>query len=174
MWALRRAGVGLALIVVALAGCGGDDDGQTAGSAAADTGAAAPTTEPSDDSPAAATGDDEGFCAEVEAAGDELQSLGQGPDFTDVEDAANALRQSRDTLQSIEPPAEIADDWSTVISYFDAAVTSFEDLDFSDPVKLEQQLEELTTVLEQGSADLEKAGTRIDAYLKDECGIVLD
>jgi hypothetical protein len=172
MWALRRAGIGLALIVVAMAGCGGDE-GQTAGSTAADAGAA-PTTEPSDNSLTAATGDDEKFCAEVEAAGEELQSFAHGPDFTDVDDAANALRQSRDTLQSIEPPAEIADEWSTVISYFDAAVTSFDDLDFSDPVKLEQQLEELTTLLEQGSADLEEAGTRIDAYLKDECGIVLD
>jgi hypothetical protein len=174
MRGLQRAGAGLALIVISLAGCGGDDEGSTAGSAATDTSAASPTAEPSEESPSADTGDDEGFCAEVEAAGDELENLGADADFTDVEDAANALRESRDTLQSVDPPAEIAEDWSTVISYFDTAVTGSENLDLSDPAELEQQLDDLTTLLEEGSTELEEAGTRIDAYLKDECGIVLE
>jgi hypothetical protein len=79
-----------------------------------------------------------------------------------------------EALRSVEPPAEIAEEWSTVTEAFDDAVTSLRDLDTSDPEVLARQLEDLGDQMEQQSNAIEEAGTRIDQYLNDECGITFD
>ena len=168
MWGPRHAGVGLALIFVMLTGCGGDDDGQAVGSTAET--AAATSTAPSDDSPSAGTGEYERFCAELETAGEKLQSLDHGGEPTDLEDVVNVLQETRDAMQSIDPPDDIGEDWTTLISYFDAAVKGSENLDFSDPTELEQQLEDLTKLMDDGSAKIDE----LDAKLKDKCGMVAE
>jgi hypothetical protein len=174
MCGLRRAGAGLALVVVVLGGCaGGDDPG--AGADPAVTGdSSGPTAEQSADATDDSGGNDGDFCSEIAAAGEELQDISEDPDLTDPETALGATEETLETLRSIDPPAEIADDWNLVVSYIEAVADSLRDLDATDPAGMVQQLEELGAELEQQFADFDEAGTRIDQYLRDECGITVE
>ena len=154
MRGLRRAGAGLAVLVVVLGGCGGGDDDAGAGSDPAVTGdsSAVPSAEPSAD----ATDDGGDFCSEIEAAGEELQEIAEGPDLTDPEAALGATEETLDTLRSIDPPAEIADDWNLVVSYIEAVGDGLRNLDATDPAAMVQQLEELGAELEQQFAPIRR------------------
>ena len=176
MRGLRRAGAGLALVVVVLGGCGGGDDDPGVGSDPAATGdsSAVPTAEPSADATDDSGGSGGDFCSDIEAAGEELQEISEDPDLTDPETALGATEETLETLQSIDPPAEIADDWSLVVSYIEGVADGLRDLDATDPAGMVQQLEELGAELEQQFAAFEEAGTRIDQYLRDECGITVE
>jgi hypothetical protein len=174
MRGLQRAGAGIALIVIMLAGCGGDSDDPGASGTGDDAQTSAPTTVP----PEGTATDGDGFCAEVEGIRDRLENFDSLPDAADpeaaIETVIETMENSVDALRSVDPPAEIAEDWSTLTEAFDDVVTDLRNLDTSDPGALPQQLEDLSNRMEQRSTAIEGAGTRIDAYLKDECGIVLE
>jgi hypothetical protein len=53
-------------------------------------------------------------------------------------------------------------------------LAAVDELDLSDPESAAQQLEDLSTQLEQDAAEVEEAGDRVDEYLSEECGINLD
>ena len=165
MRGLQRTGAAAALMVVMLAGCeGGDDD------PAAET--SAPTAVPTEDTPTdAANGD---FCAEVEDIRSQLENVDSLPEMTDPAEAAQTIEESVDALRSVDPPAEIAEDWATVTDAFQSVVTGLRDLDVSDPEALAQQLEDLAGQMDQQSAAIDEAGTNIDQYLSEECGITFD
>lgn len=160
-----RAGVGVMLAVVLLTGCGGDDEPGAAGSEAT------PTLEPTEDT-STATAED--FCADIETVKDRLENLENIPDVADPQAAVDTLEESVDALRSVDPPAEIAEDWSTVVGAFEDITTSLRNLDTGDPAALAEQLEDLSAQMEKQSAAIEEAGTRIDQYLNDECGITID
>jgi len=166
MW---RTGAGTVLVVLTLAGCGGDDEPSTAGSEPV-TNAATAAPSPQE----TATGDAEGFCAEVEEIRERVENLETLPEVDDPESAAQAIEDSVDALRSVDPPDEIATDWKTVTDAFDSVVTDLRALDTSDPEVLVDQLEQLGARMEQQSAAIEEAGSRIDEYLAAECGISFD
>jgi hypothetical protein len=167
MRGLERAGAAATLMVVMLAGCaGGDDD---TGASGAETSATAVPTE--DRSTDAANGD---FCAKVEDIRSQLENLDGLPDMTDPAEAAQTIEESVDALRSVDPPAEIAEDWATVTDAFQSVVTGLRDLDIGDPEALAQQLEDLAGQMEEQSAAIDDAGTNIDQYLSEECGITFD
>jgi hypothetical protein len=166
MRGLERAGAAAALMVVMLAGCGGGGDDDPAAETSAPT---AVSTE--DTATDAASGD---FCAEVEDIRSQLENLDGLPDMTDPAEAVQTLEESVDALRSVDPPAEIAEDWATVTDAFQSVVTGLRDLDVSDPEALTQQLEDLVDQMEQQSAAIDEAGTNIDQYLGEECGITFD
>ena len=165
----ERAGAAAALMVVMLAGCGGGDDDPSASASGAETSATAVPTE--DTSTDAATGD---FCAEVEDIRSQLENLDGLPDMTDPAEAVQTIEESVDALRSVDPPAEIAEDWATVTDAFQSVVTGLRDLDVSDPEAVAQQLEDLVDQMEAQSAAIDEAGTNIDQYLSEECGITFD
>jgi hypothetical protein len=171
MRGLKGMGVVLALTVAVLSGCGGDDDNAGAGADPAATGgnSAAPT-EPSEDSPTGV----EAFCADIEAAGEALRDVTEDPEITDPQAALDTVQESLDVLRTVDPPDQIAADWATVESYLDAVATGLEGLDANDPAELVEQLEDLGNQLDDESAELEAAGARIEAYVNDECGVVLE
>jgi hypothetical protein len=173
MRGLRRAGAAIALIVVMFAGCGGDGDDPGASATEPDAETSAPTAVPSEDTSTEAPAGD-GFCAEVEGIRDRLENLEALPDVADPEAAVQNLEESVEALRSVDPPAEIAEDWSTVTEACDDVVTSLRNLDMNDPETLGQQLEDLADQMEQQSTAIDEAGTRIDQYLNDECGITFD
>jgi hypothetical protein len=165
MRGLQRTGAAAALMVVMLAGCGGGDDDPAAEPSA-------PTAVPTEDtSTDAANGD---FCAEVEDIRSQLENVDSLPEMTDPAEAAQTIEESVDALRSVDPPAEIAEDWATVTDAFQSVVTGLRDLDVSDPEALAQQLEDLVDQMEQQSAAIDEAGTNIDQYLSEECGITFD
>ncbi|MGH8824783.1 MAG: hypothetical protein ACRDVN_09930 [Jiangellaceae bacterium] len=162
MRGFQRAGVVLVLGVLALSGCGGDDDPGASGSAATDS----PTGEPS----AEATGGDAGsFCEQVEAARDQLDSVVDGDALADPSAALDVVEEALDTMRSIEPPAEIAEDWTAVTSFTEDMISSLDDIDVTDP----SAMEDLAQELEQDAEVLDDAADRVDRYLEDECGITL-
>ncbi len=163
MRGFQRAGVVLALGVLALSGCGGaDDDPGASGSAATDS--------PTEERSAEATGGDaDGFCAEVEAAQDQLDSVMDNEALVDPSAALDVVDEALDTMRSIDPPAEIAEDWAAVTSFTEDMISALDDIDVTDPAALE----ELGRDLEQNAEALEDAADRVDRYLEDECGITL-
>ena len=173
MRGLQRAGVVLALSVSLLAGCGGGDDSDASGS---DTSPGEVGESPESVSPSEPTGDEtaDSFCDEVQAADDALTDATENLDVTDPEGAVAALDDAVEAMREIDAPAEIADDWETVVSASESMLDAIDELDLSDPESAAQQLEDLSTQLEEDAAAIEEAGDRIDQYLSEECGITLD
>lgn len=163
MRGLQRAGVVLALGVLTLSGCGGDDEpGASDAESTPDATSAAPTAEATDGTPA-------DFCAEVEAARDQLDSVVDAETLVDPSAALDVVDGALETMRSIDPPAEIAEDWEAVRSFTDEMISSLDEIDVTDPVALE----ELGRELEQNAEALEAAADRVDRYIEDECGITL-
>ena len=170
MRGLRSAGAVLALSVV-LSSCGGNDDP----GAGSEPGGAASTAEPEQTTTSPPS--DDGFCRDIEEVVEPLRNLTNSPDLTDPMAALTALTafgESITAIRSIDPPAEIADEWATVVSYVDTVESGLENLSADDADELTQQLEDLGNQLGDQSAELEAAGMRIRDYAEEECGIVLD
>ncbi|HET6686843.1 MAG TPA: hypothetical protein VFH02_10010 [Jiangellaceae bacterium] len=166
MRGLQRAAVVLMLGVLALSGCGGDDDpgASDADSAATDASSAEPTGEMTGETPGA-----DSFCAEVEAARDQLDSVVDGETLVDPSAALDVVDDALETMRSIDPPAEIAEDWEAVRSFTEEMITALDEIDVTDPAALE----DLGRDLEQNAEALQDAADRVDRYLEDECGITL-
>lgn len=169
MRGLERAGVVLVLSVSLLAGCGGDDDSDASGS---DASPGEVDESPESDSPSAPTAD--GFCEEIQAAEDTVTDATENLDVTDPAGAADALDEAVAAMRGVDPPAEIAEDWEAIVSFTESMLAAVDELDLSDPESAAQQLEDLSTQLEEDAAEVEEAGDRVDEYLSEECGITLD
>jgi hypothetical protein len=164
---LRNAGICPTLtIAVLLAGGGGDDEGREASS---DPTAAVTSTRPEETTGATI----EAFCADVEAAEEALRKFSADRDPTDIDAAIQDALEVREAFRSVEPPAEIAHDWAAVVSFFDV-MASMEDLDTNDPAAVTERLDELGTQLDDKGEEVGAAGMRVEAYVKDECGITLE
>jgi hypothetical protein len=163
---LQRAGVVLVLGALVLGGCGGDDepDASDADSPATDAMSAEPTGEMTDETSGA-----DGFCAQVEAARDQLDSVVDGETLVDPSAALDVVDDALETMRSIDPPAEIAEDWEAVRSFSEEMITALDEIDVTDPAALE----DLGRDLEQNAEALEDAAERVDRYVEDECGITL-
>ena len=166
MRGLQRARVVLVLGVLALSGCGGDDEpgASDPDSAATDATSAEPTEEMTEQTPGA-----DGFCAEVEAARDQLDSVVDGETLVDPSAALDVVDDALERMRSIDPPAEIAEDWEAVRSFTQEMITALDEIDVTDPAALE----ELGRELEQNAEALEDAADRVDRYIEDECGVTL-
>ncbi len=173
MRGLQRAGVVLALSVSLLAGCGGDDDSDASGS---DASPGEVGESPDSDSSSEPTGDEtaDGFCEEVHAAEDALTDATENLDVTDPAGSLAVLDEAVKAMRAVDAPAEIADDWEAIVSSAESVMDAVDELDLSDPESAAQQLEDLSTQLEEDAAALEEAGDRVDEYLREECGITLD
>ena len=144
----------------------GDDDpgASDADSAATDASSAEPTGEMTDETPGA-----DSFCAEVEAARDQLDSVVDGETLVDPSAALDVVDDALETMRSIDPPAEIAEDWEAVRSFTEEMITALDEIDVTDPAALE----DLGRELEQNAEAMQDAADRVDRYLEDECGITL-
>lgn len=162
---LARAAVVPAAAVLLVACSGSDEDASppATSSSAAEEPAPSPSPEPSEEPEAPQAGSQ--FCTEAEAIPDSL-----GDSFTDANDpdALNqGLQDAADEIRSIEPPDEIAGDWTTLADGLEQAATSLEGLDVTDPeaaAQLQAELGELQT-------QLETSGANVETYLREQCGI---
>jgi hypothetical protein len=166
-----------ALLLFFVAACGDDGDDATDVVEDVDDG---------DDADAPTDGDGEGasglggdFCAQVSEADRFFSSFDDDTDVQDPAEVSAMIRQARDTLDAIDPPAEIAADWNQLVGAVGELADLFERVDFSDPQSLAnleddpELLEEFLTI-EQRFEGVEEAGDRVADYVREECGIELD
>jgi hypothetical protein len=77
------------------------------------------------------------------------------------------LQEGVDEIRTIEPPAEIAADWSALADGLERIATAFADVDVNDPAAQQS----LGQVAGEVQAELGAASTNVENYLRDECGI---
>jgi hypothetical protein len=108
---------------------------------------------------AAGCGDDDGG-----ASSEEIREFCDGfnqinDQFSDINPVADpeALDDALDMLRDLEPPAEIADEYETVLDGFEA----LSEIDLNDPEEVAQVQEEF--------ADAEEAFNAVGDFVEDEC-----
>jgi hypothetical protein len=178
-----------ALLLFFVAACGDDGDDATDVVEDVDDGDTdddSDATDPTDDGDDTTDGDGEGafglggdFCAQVSEADRFFSTFDDESDIQDPAEVSAMIRQARDTLDAINPPAEIAADWNQLVGAVGELADLFDRVDFSDPQSLAnleddpELLEEFMTI-EQRFEGVEEAGDRVADYVREECGIELD
>lgn len=125
----------------------------------------------------AACGDDDGgggdaasFCADAKGFDERFQNLeGEG----DVPDASQ-MGELVDALKSVDPPSEIEDDWNKLTEGLEEFAQILEDVDPEDPTSFLNLDPEDLEKLESFGAEFEEAGTNVETFLQEECGIDTD
>ncbi len=145
--------------VLLLAACGGGgDDGDAASSST--SAASSSAAESSSEAPAA----DSEFCTEASEINERIStSLSE----SDSASLSGNLQTISDEISAVEPPDEIADDWNSLSDALGQAADALEGVDLNNPDEAAQAQAELTELQEQ----LGDAGTNVETYLRDECGI---
>jgi hypothetical protein len=163
---LLSRGLAASAAAVLLTACGGDEAPEDSDASPSESSAPAtsPESEPEGEAPAA----DSEFCTESQ----ELLN-GLGAAFTEQTDPASvegAFQEAADGFRSVEPPAEIEDDWATLADGLEEYAAAFADLDESDPESV-TEFQQRTTALQ---GDLTAAATGVESYLNEQCGIDTD
>ena len=152
-----RTGLTAAAAFVVLSGCGASDG---AGAAPAEAGPAAASA--SED-----TGDraDAEFCTAAKALQEQVvATLGEQPDPATVQ---TALQQAATGFRAVEPPEEIAADWTTLGGGLEQMAAALASADFEDRggrAAFQERAGQLQAQVGAASAD-------VGAHLRDECGI---
>jgi hypothetical protein len=150
-----RSGLTVAAAVVLLTACGGSDDDSAASSSSA----------PEETSSAPA--EDSEFCSD---AADIQEQVGASFNTEDPAALVQELRDAAASVQSIDAPDEIAEDWSALAAGVDSIATALESTDLNDPAAQES----LGAQLEQLQTDLGSASANVEDYLVNECGLEPD
>ena len=151
-----RSGLSVAAAVVLLSACGGSDEGGSASSTSEASSSAAETS-------ADAAGSQ--FCAEAAAVQENVGSTLN--DQSDPASLPQALQDAATEIRAIEPPPEIAADWTALADGVEQIAAAFQAIDFNDPNALatfQEQVGQLQT-------DLGTASTNVETYLREECGL---
>ena len=155
---LCRSGLAAAAAVVLLTACGGSKD-DTASSETTES-----TTSSSSESESSAPGADSEFCTEAAAIQERVIESFSGTD--EQSDLGAIFQQAAEEVQAIDPPAELADDWTA----FAEGLQEFADIsqiDFNDPQAATEWQAKAAEVQTRYAA----AFTRVETYLATECGI---
>lgn len=150
------AGAAAALLLTACGG-GGDSSGSASSSSASGT-----TSSSSAEATGAASGST--FCTQAQAL---VTNLGAAATSTDPSTASQQFQQLADSVQAIDPPAQIAQDWSALADGLQQLARTAAQTDFTDPAqaqKFQQASASLATKLATPSQNVQK-------YLTEQCGI---
>jgi hypothetical protein len=106
----------------------------------------------------AACSDDDGGDSAGGNFCDQARSLDTA--FDDVDDPTSAeFGEALDRIRSMDPPAEIADDWNQMVS----ALDGLEDIDLENP--------DPEALADFDTEAMQQASDNVDAYMSEECGI---
>ena len=147
-----RTGLSVAAAVVLLTACGGSDSNDAESSPSSSS---AESSAPQADSE---------FCTEAAAIQERVIESFSGTD--EQSDLGAIFQQAAEEVQAIDPPAELADDWTA----FAEGLQEFADIsqiDFNDP----QAATEWQAQAAEVQAKYAAAFTRVETYLATECGI---
>jgi hypothetical protein len=151
-----QQGLSVAAAVVLLTACGGSGKDDSASSSSAASSSASETS-------ANAAGSE--FC--TKAAAVEANVSSAVADQSDPASIPQALRAAVAQIRAIQPPHEIATDWSALADGVEQLAAAFASVDLKDAnavATFEQKASELETRLSGASANVEK-------YLTDKCGL---
>ena len=157
-----RAGLTAAAAFALLTACGGGSGDNKAASTSASetTSSSAENSAPQADSE---------FCTQAQALIEALQSA-FAEETSDPASVAQQFSQTADAMRTLDPPAEISDDWETLAGGLDQFAKAFADFDPNDPAKA-SEFEQQTTQLQ---GQLTTAGANVEKYLTEQCGIDTD
>ena len=144
-----------ALLLTACGGSGKTDDAAAGSSAASSSSAGSSAPEA-----------DSAFCTRAQAMIKALDSA-FNDQSTDQSSLADQFQQTADAVRSVDPPAEIADDWETIASGLEQFGSAFAKYDPTDPAaasSFAQQSQKLQT-------EFAGAGANVEKYLSEQCGI---
>ena len=148
---LRTAVLGLLLAgVLTLTACGGGDSSSTATSTATQ---------------AATTGSDSAtFCDAFASVSDDI-----GIDMDPTDPAlADRLTKAADALKAVQPPAEIADDWNTLVTFYEQFGQAFANATGDDGASLDK-VGEAITKLQSNAKELASASANVGRYTMEHC-----
>ena len=160
--AARAAAVAAAALL--LSACSGDEGSSASPTSSASSSASSSAAEtPESEAPQ----QDSEFCTEAQQLLDDLGSAFADQDPASVE---TAFQQAAEGFRSVEPPAEIATDWTTMGDGLEGYAAAYAELDQSDPESV-TAFQQRTTSLQ---GELTGSATRVETYLNEECGIDTD
>jgi hypothetical protein len=155
-----RAGLTAAAAFALLTACGG-------GSGKSNDAASSSTSETTSSSAAnSAPSADSEFCTQAQALVQALESA-FAEEASDPQSVAAQFQQTADAMRTLDPPAEISDDWETLAGGLEQFAQAFAQFDPNDPAKA-SAFEQQTTQLQ---GQLTAAGANVEKYLTEQCGI---
>jgi hypothetical protein len=159
---LITRGVSATAAVLLMTACSGSSDDDSASSSTTSA-ASSSAAESSSEAPAS----DSEFCADAAQINERITTSLSETDSTSLSDNLETIA---DEISGVEPPPEIADDWNTLADALGQAASALEGVDLTDPDQAAQAQAELGDLQTQ----LGDAGTNVETYLRDECGINTD
>lgn len=151
-----RTGLSVAAALVLLTACGGSKNDNSASSSSKTSSSATQTA-------AKAAGSE--FC--TKAAAVESSVSAAMVNQSDPTSIPKALQTAVTQIRAIDPPPEIAADWSKLADGVQQLATAFAGVNFTDQAAV-ASFEKTANDLE---AQLSGASTNVEKYLKDKCGL---
>lgn len=159
-----RSGLAAAAAVVLLTACGGSDEDSNAASDSTTTSSSSSASETTEGSAPQA---DSEFCTEAAAIQERIAASFTGQ--TNQGDLGQLFSQISQEIQAIEPPPELADDWS-LFAQGVGEVAAISQIDFTDQAAVAEWQTQVTQI----QAQYGQAFTSVDTYLTTQCGITDD
>jgi hypothetical protein len=153
----RRSGLSVAAAVVLLTACGGSDDDP----AASPTGSSASETSATESAGAAGSQ----FCTEAADLQDEIAATFTGQSGPDA--LPTVLRSAAEDIRQMEPPAELAADWTSFGDGIEQLAAAAAQVDFTDPEAVAAFQAQVPGL----GAGFGEASVNVDTYLSEECGL---
>ena len=153
---IARTGLSVAAALVLLTACSGSDKGNSASSSTKAGSSAAETS-------AQAAGSE--FCTKAAAIQSSVTSA-----VTNQSDPASlqqGLQAAVTQIRAIDPPSEIASDWSALADGVEQLAAAFASVDFNDQAAV-ASFQQTANNLE---TQLSGASTNVEKYLSEKCGI---
>ena len=151
-----RSGLSVAAAVLLLTACGGSGD---------DTESSA-TSESNSSASASGSAADSEFCSEAARALSEVE-----PAFTsqggDPAALAPALQDAADKVRAIDPPGEIASDWTALADGIEQFAQAFGEVDVNDPASASALQQRTSEII----GKLSTSATNVQTYLAEKCGL---
>jgi hypothetical protein len=152
----RTAALGLLLAAaLGLSACGSDDSSSTATQASASTGTQA----------AATGGDSSSFCDDFAGVSDDIVVNLDGGDMAKM---GARMTEAADALKGVTPPAEIADDWNTLVTFYEQFGQAFSNSDMEDDAAMDK-VGEAITKLQDNAKNLASASAAIGTNAAKNC-----
>jgi hypothetical protein len=155
-----RSGLAAAAAVVLLTACGGSDDDTTA----AETTTSSSSSSASETTENSAPQADSEFCTQAAAIQERIAASFTGQ--TDQGSLGELFTQISQEVQAIEPPAELAADWTAFAEGVNE-IAAISQVDFTDQAAVAEWQQQVLQIQSQYGS----AFTNVESYLSTQCGI---